>query len=95
MLSAQATLIDSLRQRFGDKSVITDADSIAPWLSDWRGRYVGSAPAMLMPGVPGWWGRTSPMRSPSSSTSWCGTQAAPSHTVASTTAGGRTPAPAR
>ena len=49
MLPVQATLVDSLRQRFGDKSVITDADAIAPWLSDWRGRYRGAAPALLTP----------------------------------------------
>ncbi|RYD48991.1 MAG: FAD-binding oxidoreductase, partial [Sphingomonadales bacterium] len=50
MTPAQAQLIDTVRQRFGDKSVTRDAETMEPWLSDWRGRYQGSAPAMLMPG---------------------------------------------
>lgn len=49
MKPAQAQLVDTVRQRFGDKAVTTDADTIAPWLSDWRGRYRGAAPAMLTP----------------------------------------------
>ena len=49
MTPAQAQLVEAIRQRFGDKAVTTDAETIAPWLSDWRGRYHGIAPAMLMP----------------------------------------------
>ena len=33
----------------GEKRVVTDADDIAPWLSDWRGRYRGAAAAILQP----------------------------------------------
>ncbi|BAI96942.1 D-2-hydroxyacid dehydrogenase [Sphingobium sp. TA15] len=33
----------------GEKRVVTDADDIAPWLSDWRGRYHGAASAILQP----------------------------------------------
>jgi len=33
----------------GEKHVVTDADDIAPWLSDWRGRYHGAAAAILQP----------------------------------------------
>ncbi|RYY29067.1 MAG: FAD-binding oxidoreductase [Sphingomonadales bacterium] len=50
MLTAQAQLVETVRQRFGAKAVTTDPDTIAPWLSDWRGRYRGNAPAMLTPG---------------------------------------------
>ncbi len=49
MTPAQAQLIETVRQRFGEKAVTTDAETIAPWLSDWRGRYRGTAPAMLAP----------------------------------------------
>lgn len=50
MSPLQAQLVATVRQRFGDKAVTTDAETIAPWLSDWRGRYHGAAPAMLTPG---------------------------------------------
>ena len=33
----------------GEKRVVTDANDIAPWLSDWRGRYHGAAAAILQP----------------------------------------------
>jgi len=33
----------------GKKRVVTDADDIAPWVSDWRGRYHGAAVAILQP----------------------------------------------
>ncbi|MDI1297067.1 MAG: FAD-binding oxidoreductase [bacterium] len=33
----------------GPKGVITDTDDIAPWTSDWRGRYHGAAAAILAP----------------------------------------------
>lgn len=37
-------------QRLGPKAVTTDADTITPWLRDWRGRYQGASPALLSPG---------------------------------------------
>ena len=50
MANAQpARLIDQLRERLGPKAVITDADALAPWLSDWRGRYHGASPAIVAP----------------------------------------------
>ncbi|WP_313809353.1 FAD-binding oxidoreductase [Sphingobium sp.] len=33
----------------GPKGVLTDAEDIAPWISDWRGRYHGKAVAILQP----------------------------------------------
>ncbi|PBN42450.1 FAD-binding oxidoreductase [Sphingobium sp. D43FB] len=33
----------------GPKGVVTDPDDIAPWTSDWRGRYHGDAAAILAP----------------------------------------------
>ena len=33
----------------GPKGVVTDPDDIAPWTSDWRGRYHGTAAAILAP----------------------------------------------
>ncbi|MFL9840622.1 FAD-binding oxidoreductase [Sphingomonas sp. ST-64] len=37
--------------RFGPKVAITDGDAIAPWLTDWRGRYHGAASLLLQPGT--------------------------------------------
>lgn len=33
----------------GPKGMITEQSDIEPWLTDWRGRYHGKSPAMLMP----------------------------------------------
>lgn len=49
MTPAQQTLADTVRARFGPKAVTTDPETIAPWLSDWRGRYHGASPALLSP----------------------------------------------
>ncbi|HEX8301964.1 FAD-binding oxidoreductase [Sphingomonas sp.] len=49
MSPAQAQIVETIRQRFGDRAVTEDAETISPWLSDWRDRYHGAAPAMLMP----------------------------------------------
>ena len=49
MSDAQRRLIDDVRARFGDKAVVTDAADIAPWLTDWRGRWTGQAAAILQP----------------------------------------------
>ncbi len=49
MQTKQHRLIDALRDRLSAKVVITDADDIAPWLDDWRGRYHGAAAAILAP----------------------------------------------
>ena len=50
MTEAQAEMIKQAQQALGPKAVITDPQEIAPWVSDWRGRVHGAAPAMLAPG---------------------------------------------
>ncbi|CAN5492204.1 hypothetical protein BH09PSE4_BH09PSE4_09380 [soil metagenome] len=49
MTPEQTLLVDAVRARFGPKAAVTDANDIAPWLSDWRGRYHGAAAAILAP----------------------------------------------
>jgi FAD/FMN-containing dehydrogenase len=49
MTKAQARLIEEAGRKLGPKSVITDANEIEPWVSDWRGRVHGCSPAMLAP----------------------------------------------
>ena len=49
MTPAQQSLVDEIRSRFGERTVLTDAADIAPWLTDWRGRWTGKAPAILQP----------------------------------------------
>lgn len=46
---AQQRLIDAVHARFGARAAITDRDAIAPWLTDWRGRFHGEAAAILAP----------------------------------------------
>lgn len=41
--------IDRFVALLGPKGVVTDPDDIAPWTSDWRGRYHGAAVAILSP----------------------------------------------
>src|SRR3546814_16365646 len=50
MTPSQAALIDHLRDRIGPKAITTERDAIAPWETDWRGRWHGHAPALLSPG---------------------------------------------
>jgi FAD/FMN-containing dehydrogenase len=45
----QQNVIDAVTARFGPKAALTDAQAIAPWLDDWRGRYHGAAAAILQP----------------------------------------------
>ena len=42
-------LLADLSDLLGPKGYTTDADTMAPWLSDWRGRVHGRATAMLSP----------------------------------------------
>ncbi|MES2173510.1 MAG: FAD-binding oxidoreductase [Pseudomonadota bacterium] len=42
-------IIDRFIALLGPKGVVTDPDDIAPWVSDWRGRYHGAAAAILAP----------------------------------------------
>jgi FAD/FMN-containing dehydrogenase len=48
-MNAVATLISGAQRKLGPKGVITDPKEIEPWVTDWRGRVHGSAPAMLAP----------------------------------------------
>jgi FAD/FMN-containing dehydrogenase len=42
-------IIDRFKALLGPKGVITDPDDVAPWLTDWRGRFHGNAVAILQP----------------------------------------------
>ena len=44
-----AALIEAVRGRLGPRAVVTDRAELEPWLSDWRGRVHGDAPAMFAP----------------------------------------------
>ena len=43
-------LIDTLRARLGTAHVLTDTFDIAPYCSDWRGRYAGQPLCVVKPG---------------------------------------------
>jgi FAD/FMN-containing dehydrogenase len=49
MTDAETRLIEQAGERFGPKVVITDPKEIEPWVTDWRGRVRGAAPAILAP----------------------------------------------
>lgn len=49
MTAAQTRFIDAVRARLGDAAVTTESFDIAPWLTDWRGRYHGASAAILSP----------------------------------------------
>jgi FAD/FMN-containing dehydrogenase len=49
MTEAEAKLIDEAMRVLGPKGVITDPREVEPWVSDWRGRVHGAAPAILAP----------------------------------------------
>src|SRR5690242_8766858 len=49
MTDAEAQFIAEAQRQLGPKVVITDQGELEPWLSDWRGRVNGAAPAMLAP----------------------------------------------
>jgi FAD/FMN-containing dehydrogenase len=42
-------LLDHLERRLGPRGFTRDAEALAPWLTDWRGRYRGRAAALLSP----------------------------------------------
>ena len=44
-----ASLLDTLADLLGPKGYSVDAETMAPWLTDWRGKYHGHAAAMLSP----------------------------------------------
>jgi len=43
-------LIAELRRLLGERHVLTAADDLAPYCTDWRGRYAGSAQCVALPG---------------------------------------------
>nr|WP_242200438.1 FAD-binding oxidoreductase [Sphingomonas hankookensis] len=45
-----AAMVADARRAWGDRIVTTDAERIAPWLTDWRGRYHGASAALFEPG---------------------------------------------
>src|SRR5262245_51451892 len=49
MTNPQDILIDEVRAWFGDRAVVTEADDIEPWLTDWRGPWPGPSAAILQP----------------------------------------------
>jgi FAD/FMN-containing dehydrogenase len=49
MNEAQQKLIDEIRSRFGERTAITEAADVEPWLTDWRGKFHGSSAAILSP----------------------------------------------
>ncbi|WP_448140453.1 FAD-binding oxidoreductase [Sphingopyxis fribergensis] len=44
-----ASLLDALARLLGPKGYSDDAEVLASWLTDWRGKYRGAVPAMLSP----------------------------------------------
>ncbi|MCC2977818.1 FAD-binding oxidoreductase [Sphingomonas sp. PL-96] len=48
-MTSPTHLIDAVRATLGERSLTTDPDRIAPFLTDWRGRFHGAALAMLLP----------------------------------------------
>jgi FAD/FMN-containing dehydrogenase len=42
-------LLESLAERLGPKGFTSDPEAMAPWLTDWRGRFHGRAAALLSP----------------------------------------------
>ena len=44
-----AAMIHAAIARFGPKIALTDPADIAPWLTDWRGRWTGKSAAILQP----------------------------------------------
>jgi FAD/FMN-containing dehydrogenase len=53
MVYPSEALLDKLAALLGPKGFTRDAAAMAPWLSDWRGRYHGAAAALLSPATPG------------------------------------------
>lgn len=47
--AAVEAVIAAASERFGAKGVAVSPHDIAPWLTDWRGRYTGAAAAVLSP----------------------------------------------
>ncbi|MFN3620133.1 FAD-binding oxidoreductase [Sphingorhabdus sp.] len=44
-----ANILSEFRAILGPKGYSDESDVVAPWLTDWRGRFTGSSPALLSP----------------------------------------------
>ncbi|EGD59183.1 FAD linked oxidase-like protein [Novosphingobium nitrogenifigens DSM 19370] len=51
--AAPAEFLDAAATLLGPKGFTTDADVMAPWLTDWRGRYTGRALGLATPATTG------------------------------------------
>lgn len=49
MESATDALLNEAQAVLGPRGLVTDPDLIAPWLTDWRGRFTGKAMALAQP----------------------------------------------
>jgi FAD/FMN-containing dehydrogenase len=49
MNPAHVQLVETMQARFGPKAALTDPSDIAPWLTDWRGRWTGASDALMQP----------------------------------------------
>ena len=48
-LDRPALLIAAVRDKFGPRAAITDPADVAPWLTDWRGRFHGRSAGIFAP----------------------------------------------
>lgn len=48
-MPAPDAFVDDVRSRIGPRGIATEPADMAPWLTDWRGRYHGAARALLSP----------------------------------------------
>ena len=46
-----ADFLDGLRAIVGATRVLTGAEDVAPFCTDWRGRYTGAASCIVLPGT--------------------------------------------
>jgi len=46
---SDSQVLEKLSQLLGSKGFTSDPDDLAPWTTDWRGRYHGQAAALLSP----------------------------------------------
>jgi FAD/FMN-containing dehydrogenase len=49
LVMVEASLLEAFHALLGNAGFKDDPDDLAPWLTDWRGRYTGRAAAMLLP----------------------------------------------
>jgi hypothetical protein len=51
-ISAPEGFLGQLATLLGEAGLTRDPDAMAPWLTDWRGRYTGRALALASPPTP-------------------------------------------